>query len=108
MLNPVVAILKNDKTGRWHPIVYREAPIPGDVGPRRWKSKMHHTAGFDDREGALDDAVALCGRLAPMAVGPVHHSLEDDLQWTGEEAIPAEVAFFDLSTFTRHEEKPDA
>ena len=42
-------MLKNTATGRWHPILFRPAPAPsGDVnGFERYRSKGHHTPGFD-------------------------------------------------------------
>ena len=44
------AIIRHDRTGRWHPIVFRPTPLPGgkdsDMGVRRYKSLGHHTEGF--------------------------------------------------------------
>lgn len=49
-------ILKNEKTGRYHPIPFRWAPLPGgkdaDMTAQRYKSIGHHTDGFDTIEEA--------------------------------------------------------
>lgn len=52
-------ILKNAKTGRYHPIVFRRAPMPSEGFAdqnqvQRHKSIGHHTDGFDTIEQAED------------------------------------------------------
>jgi hypothetical protein len=50
-------ILQNLQTNRWHPISFRQAPMPGnaETGPAyRHKSVGHHTEGFDTLEQAQD------------------------------------------------------
>lgn len=51
------AILQNTATGRFHPIVFRRAPMPGnsdgDSEPKRYKSRGHHTEGFESSELAV-------------------------------------------------------
>ena len=47
LLKTVIATLHNDKTDRWHPIFFVESPLPGDCLAVRYKSKGHHTDGFD-------------------------------------------------------------
>jgi len=50
-------ILHNTKTGRFHPITFRIAPMPGNAeqGPAyRHKSLGHHTEGFDTLEQAQE------------------------------------------------------
>ena len=48
--------LKNTTTGRFHPISFREAPMPYGVGKRnvaqRYRSIGHHTEGFDTIKAA--------------------------------------------------------
>lgn len=50
------AILKNDGTGRYHPILFRPAPRPSDDVEKgkacRHRSLGHHTDGFDTVEDA--------------------------------------------------------
>jgi len=55
----VLVIAKDSETGRYHPMFLDHRPFAGappddplDYKAIRLKSKMHHTAGFDDREGA--------------------------------------------------------
>lgn len=93
MYNPIIAMLINIKTNRWHPIVFREAPLPGGGGPRRHKSKGHHTMGFDTREEALLEAAKIAEDVKAEALGPVLTSLEGDFPWDGE-GVPSMVMFF--------------
>lgn len=49
------ALLKNTATGRYHPITFRLAPLPGGTkidDLDRWKSIGHHTEGFETQEAA--------------------------------------------------------
>ncbi len=53
---PVIAcgILHNTATDTYHPILYRDSPLPGGVThPRRLRSIGHHTKGFSTLEEAL-------------------------------------------------------
>lgn len=54
--NPV-GMLLNEKTKRYHPIVFRPAPMPSqtdkEYGCLRHRSKGHHTDGFDSLEEAM-------------------------------------------------------
>lgn len=65
-------LLKNIKTGRFHPILFRPGPAPSsspEDDSQRYKSSGHHTEGFDTLEaanefiGVCDDfcTLALCG-----------------------------------------------
>lgn len=52
-----LVILHDVAAGRFHPAVFREAPMPGGQEPTaqgfvRLKSLMHHTAGFTTLEEA--------------------------------------------------------
>jgi hypothetical protein len=87
LLNPIIANLHNTKTGRFHPIVLEEKPLPGGGCPVRHKSKGHHTAGFDTR----DEAIAECHEIADRIKGQL--CIEKDFLWDGE-VMPAMVVFF--------------
>ncbi len=92
ILNPIIGILYNDKLKRWHPIVFREAPMPGspDVDkPVRHKSAGHHTIGFETREAAIEH---INSRLLPELQGG-RTDIAQDFPWDGE-GIPAIVHFF--------------
>jgi hypothetical protein len=57
------AMLKNTATGRWHPILFRPAftPSGGVTGMERYRSKGHHTTGFDTEPEAkahIDEHIA--------------------------------------------------
>lgn len=97
MLNPVIAMLHDETNDRWHPIVFREAPLPGgaEAAPRRWKSQMHHTAGFATRAEAEADANDSLAPKLEEEAGSVTLKLEAVFGWDGE-GVPALVAFFNL------------
>ncbi len=45
LFKPIIANLHNMKTGRYHPILFHEVPLPGPPNngkPERHKSKGHH------------------------------------------------------------------
>ncbi len=55
-------IVEHAPTGRFHPIYFRYAPMPGGgmEGPdARYKSGGHHTEGFDTHADALNHLVDL-------------------------------------------------
>lgn len=56
-------------TDRYHPAYYRLAPFPGGVdgGPVRYKSRGHHTTGFDTLAEAQASAVILAAELGLSA-----------------------------------------
>jgi len=89
ILNPIVAILHNTKTNRYHPVFFAESPLPGphyDGKPIRHKSKMHHTTGLDTREEALvyiDSSPTIKEHMPNLK-----KCLDTDIEWDGE-GIPA-------------------
>jgi hypothetical protein len=83
------AILKNTATGRFHPIVFRYAPTPSDdgTGPSRYKSRGHHTDGFD----TLDEARSFIESKPELdAAGALY-------EWDGED-VPAMVIWLERKT----------
>ena len=95
ILNPIVANLHNTKTDRYHPIYFREVPLPGGDQPDkpvRHKSGGHHTEGFKTRAEALQHCEEMRVELAE-ASGTCGVSLFDDFKWDGGE-LPAMVVFF--------------
>lgn len=97
MLNPVIAMLHNTKMNRWHPIFFREKPLPGPPGPDkpiRHQSSGHHTEGFATREEAIanikDD---LKGRIERHLGGTAEMCLDRDFPWDGED-VPAITVYF--------------
>jgi hypothetical protein len=90
MQKPVIATLRNSKTGRWHPILFREEPLPGPAPEVvRHKSRGHHTEGFESQEAADDHSR---NELAPRVEG-ARLALDTVIEWDGE-GIPAVVHFF--------------
>lgn len=101
-------MLHNTGTGRFHPIFYTEAPLPGPDAPDkpiRHRSKGHHTTGFDTRAEADAYIPTLHHQLEVSSMGGVRTCLrpEDLMEWDGVE-VPADTAFFvivDDKTVTR-------
>lgn len=88
IINGTFAMLKNTATGRFHPIVFQEHPMPGNSdAPVRCKSFGHHTSGFESREDAVADARKTAGEA-----GITRLQLDDDIQWDGQD-MPAMVGF---------------
>jgi hypothetical protein len=85
-------ILQNTKTGRFHPIAFRPAPLPSeadrDMGALRHKSIGHHTAGFETLELAKADIADRgwkdCGTV---------------WEWDGED-VPAMIEWFSTQAAT--------
>lgn len=92
ILNPVFGMLHNVKENRWHPILFRESPLPGPDRPDkpvRLKSVGHHTAGFPTREEAIADTED----KAPKGIAPTpRYDWTKDIPWDGE-GIPTDVRF---------------
>ena len=105
ILNPVAAILHNTATNRWHPIFYREVPLPGPDTPGkpvRHKSIGHHTDGFATRQEAVTSAEGTAKLIVDKGQAPsVGLTLTEDQdgEWDGT-SIPADVAFFQIDAQT--------
>ncbi len=91
-------LLKNMKTGRYHPIVFRPGPAPSSDPSdpvQRFKSKGHHTDGFDTRELAFayfeDEKVKEAGVWWTGV----------EWNWSGE-GIPAMVEWFSVNPKPQH------
>jgi hypothetical protein len=96
IISPIISMLHNTKLSRWHPIIFRESPLPGGGGSMqsiRYKSVGHHTEGFETREAALAAIDSIIEKITPDCVGPVVKCLDGDFLWDGE-GIPAMVVFF--------------
>lgn len=85
-----VAMLFNTANNTYHPIAYRDAPLPGPAEngkPRRVKSIGHHTAGFSSFEAAEAHV-----REVPEFAKAEVVELDPCLAWDGAD-IPASVAY---------------
>jgi len=94
--NPVIGILHNTSSDRWHPVLFTESPLPGpeELGkPIRHKSRMHHTKGFATR----DEAITSAREELAVKVPGAKFALDADLSWDGD-GIPALTIFFDELT----------
>ncbi len=100
LLEPVVLLLKNTKTDKYHPIVYQLSPPPHSEkseSPKRWKSKGHTTDGFELNE-AKETANKYLKALHNGGSNPIHYSFDNIAEWNGED-VPASVCFFNVSEF---------
>jgi hypothetical protein len=101
-------MLQNDATKRFHPIVFWECPMPSQAlgSAVRWKSKGHHTEGFEKREDASVSIQDLAKRHVEMEgmQGGVYYqdNVATDGHWDGA-GNPASVMFFSLSDLTKYE-----
>ncbi len=94
----LVKMLHNIKENKWHPIFYYDSPFPGGLGEDsinnkviRYKSKGHHTTGFDKREDAVNSANGLINQLkAQHDTVTAEIDPSEDLPWDGEE-IPTDT-----------------
>ena len=109
--NPVILLLFNTKTERWHPILYWECPPPsGKLGDcERWKSKGHHTLGFATKEEAINGEAGGVMALAKNQYekkegGDVYYDIEHYSEWDGD-GTPSDVAHFNLKALTKYEPK---
>lgn len=85
---PIITLLHNSNSGRWHPILFVEYPLPGDAKLTRHKSKGHHSEGYDTRQAAEQGAEELSARIPGATL-----LLSDVTEWDGSD-IPACVRFF--------------
>ncbi len=95
----IQGIIYNEKDKLWHPIAYREAPLPGpDTSdkPVRHKSIGHHTEGFATRDEAAADVLATTERCKASAdvVGDIRY-VKKDIIWNGEDVPAASLIFGD-------------
>lgn len=94
----LVTICQNLVTGRYHPFVWYEAPLPSDDGTEpvvRFRSKFHHTVGFetlDAARAAVDREVVPYVELAYDCVVECRLDPVMPDRW-GVGEIPASVVF---------------
>lgn len=87
---PIIGMIRDFKNKRYHPVLFLCYPTPS--GMKRYKSKGHHTVGFDSREEAVEFCKGDMTEHCKTYGDPVY-CLEKDFPWNGEE-IPAIVGYF--------------
>lgn len=94
----LITITRNIRTGRFHPFIWNESPLPSsDVTDHivRFRSKMHHTSGFESLEDARTSArEELSGKIRDVfGIEAVLRldAVDEDLWEEGE--VPARVIF---------------
>ncbi len=86
----LVKMLHNTQKNTFHPIYYLDSPFPGGIENNstviRYKSKGHHTTGFDTREAAVFSANDLIDKLNGMGnIVAVELDENEDLIWEDNE-----------------------
>lgn len=110
--NPIMWILKNNDTNRFHPILVHQVAFMGyqrEDDPPRWKSKGHHTAGFDTQEEAQKSIIETCQQLASdpdSFTGTIRHGLDIVEGWDGIN-MPLINALLDVTEFQPYEPKEE-
>lgn len=95
----VITVERNEYTNRFHPFAWREAPLPSadpDETICRFKSKMHHTAGFETVEEARAFASGEMATGIREVFGTATLRLDDigEMAWQPGE-VPASVRWMD-------------
>lgn len=91
----LIALLFNYKENRWHPIIFRDAPLPGpfdDTKPKRYKSKGHHPLGFATREEAEANIKENLDKMKAQGYPEPRVYTNGDIKWDNED-FPAMIAF---------------
>lgn len=86
-------MLFNTKNNTWHTIYFVEKPFPGEGVNKvvRYKSKGHHTTGFDTKEKAIDSISGLIDNIASVGMYQKPTiDIEGYCEWDGN-GIPAMV-----------------
>jgi hypothetical protein len=91
----LVGIIKNTVKNTFHPIMYYESPLPGEIDNQpkiyRFKSKGHHTSGFPTREEAVSECSKLVKKIKDEWGSIVYLDTENNIfEWDGQ-FIPADV-----------------
>ena len=91
MIEPTItALIHNTAKDTWHPVAFRDSPMPGPSPTlRRVKSMGHHTEGFATRDLAITWIQESQFKDAPFDANSV-------FAWDGEN-VPAIVSFLDAS-----------
>lgn len=89
-----IKIINNLKNNTFHPILYRESPLPGNSNAVvRYKSIGHHTTGFTTRDEAINEvnSESFKDRISQMGSIPFYITNQaDDILWNGED-VPADT-----------------
>lgn len=87
-MKAIIQILHNIKRDTYHPIVYVSDLVPEKVNEvTRYKSKMHHTSGFETLDEALEDIVTLEENVKEHLyyVSEVIKEIKEVFIWDGED-----------------------
>lgn len=103
----IITIEKNIVTGRFHPFVWRYAPAPSSELSepiQRYKSKMHHTAGFDTEQEARESIPGLVNVVrAHYGEACLRTEHVGQMTWQPGE-VPAAVRWMEVESPTRDDD----
>lgn len=89
-MEALIQILFNTKNNTYHPIYFLQSGFPGGADAKvnqnivRFKSKGHHTFGFNERQAALQ---SIHERLVPGIKDAGYNvtlEVDQDSEWDGE------------------------
>lgn len=81
----MVGLLRNGKTGRWHPACFDTSQSPGETRGVTYWSTGHHTRGFTNRGEALSAARHVAETLVGTGcASECLLALAKDIEWDGE------------------------
>lgn len=90
----LITIRRNALTNRFHPFLWIPAPLSGDIGSDvvRYKSKAHHTTGFETLEAAQKEAREAIAPYVEKNYGSAVLEVDEaeDDAWQADE-VPASV-----------------
>ena len=98
---PIVGIVRNVKTNRWHPVFFETESLEDDrkmENVSRYRSKGLSTEGYPSREECVKGARDLASAISRRAACPVLLSLERDITWDGEDFPSMSVYFLIKAT----------
>jgi len=87
----LIGMLFNTAKNTYHPIFYYESPFPGEGTDSvvRFKSKGHHTTGFEKLGDAIDSLPDLQQRITGQGYIPIV-DIEAMIEWNGD-GVPADT-----------------
>lgn len=103
LFNPLAGMIRDSHTGRFHPVILKESPLPGppsDDKPVRFKSHGHHTTGFESRDDAIASIVnEMAQQLPGLRYLTDLGDSDKDMKWdSSKEGLPTISEVIDESS----------
>lgn len=101
-LAPIVGIVRNVSSNRWHPVSFEPDPLDDDrkmENVARYQSKVLSTDGYLSREECIKGARELAAWIGEHSACPVLLSIERDITWDVED-FPSIGVYFLIKALT--------